>query len=228
MKVFSSWSGGKESALATYRAISQGYRVSHLVNFISEDGRRSRSHGISAQMLSLQARAVGIPLIQVRTSWDDYERSFGEVVMKLKEEGVNGGVFGDIDLEEHREWIERTCGKLELKAVVPLWGLAPQSLLEEFLAVGFKAKVVATRLDKALLGRELDDGLIKEIQRLGCHLCGESGEYHTFVTGGPIFRWSLDVVPGKKEERDGVWFLDILPRPGGDRRPRAVAKEEAR
>lgn len=225
MKVFSSWSGGKESALATHRAISQGYQVSHLVNFVSEDGKRSRSHGISARMLDLQARAVGIPLVQVRTSWDDYERSFGKVVMELKEEGVEGGVFGDMGLEEHREWIEKTCGKLDLKAVLPLWGLAPRSLLEEFLALGFRAKIVATRLDEALLGRELDDGFIKEIQRFGCHLCGESGEYHTFVTGGPIFRWPLDVVPGKREKRDGVWFLDIVPRPGGDMRSAAAVKE---
>ena len=120
MKVFSSWSGGKESALATYKATSQGHQVLYLVNFISEDGERSRSHGIKAEVLDLQAKAIGIPIVQVKTSWEDYEKNFKKVVEKLKEKGIQGGVFGDMDLEEHREWLERVCGELEIKPILPL------------------------------------------------------------------------------------------------------------
>lgn len=210
MKVFASWSGGKESALATYKAISQGYQVSYLVNFISEDGERSRSHGISAGVLDLQAKAIGIPIIQMKTSWGDYEENFKKVVMELKEKGIGGGVFGDVDLEEHREWIERVCGELGIKPILPLWGLESGKLLGEFLVLGFKAKVVATRLDESLLGGELDETFINEIQRFNCHPCGESGEYHTFVTDGPIFKRQLKVTLGKKERRGDVWFLEIF------------------
>ncbi len=219
MKVFASWSGGKESALATYKAISQGYQVSYLVSFVSEDGKRSRSHGISSPMLNLQAKATGIPMIQAKTSWDNYERNFKQVVAELKDRGVEGGVFGDIDLAEHREWIEKTCAELEIKPILPLWGTEPEKLLAEFWDSGFKAIVVATRLDKSLLGKNLDIAFLSEIHKFGCHPCGESGEYHTFVSDGPIFRQPLRITHGKKEQRDHVWFMEISDEAKGDEYP---------
>jgi uncharacterized protein (TIGR00290 family) len=209
MKVFASWSGGKESALATYKAISQANQVSYLVNFVSEDGTRSRSHGIKASVLALQAQAISIPLIQVRTSWENYEENFKKVVRELKVKGVQGGVFGDVDLEEHREWIERVCGELEIEPLLPLWRIRPDELLAEVLENGFKAIVIATRLDENLLGKSLGKAFLVEIGKFGCHPCGESGEYHTFVFDGPIFKTPLEVIPGKKEKRDSVWFLEI-------------------
>ena len=209
MKVFSSWSGGKECALATYKAISQGHEVLYLLNFISEDGERSRSHGIKAGVLALQAEAIGIPLIQVKTSWENYEENFKKVVRELKDKGIEGGIFGDIDLEEHREWVERVCGEVGIKAFLPLWGIKPEELIAEFLKLKFKAIVIATRLEEGLLGKVLDKALVRRISRLGSHPCGESGEYHTFVTAGPIFRRALKITKGERERRDNVWFWEI-------------------
>jgi uncharacterized protein (TIGR00290 family) len=214
MKVFVSWSGGKESALATYKAISQGYQVSYLVNFVSEDGKRSRSHGINAEVLALQAEATGIPLVQVKTSWEDYEENFKRVVTELKEKGVEGGVFGDMDLEEHREWIERVCSELEIQPILPLWKMEPETLLAEFWDSGFKAIVVATRLEDSLLGRNLDEPLVEEVKRLGSHPCGESGEYHTLVTNGPVFQRPFEVTTGRRYKRDNFWFLEVSGEPG--------------
>lgn len=209
MRVFASWSGGKECALATYKAISQGHKVLYLVNFISEDGERSRSHGIKAGVLALQAEAIGIPLIQVKTSWENYEENFKKVVRELKDKGVEGGVFGDIDLQEHRDWVERVCGEVGIKAFLPLWQVRPEELIDEFLRLEFKAMVVATRLEESLLGKVLDKALVRQIVRLGSHPCGESGEYHTFVTAGPIFRRALNVNKDEREKRDNMWFLEI-------------------
>ena len=209
MKVFSSWSGGKESALATYKAILQGHEVLYLVNFVSEDGKRSRSHGIKADVLALQAEAIGIPLIQVKTSWEDYEENFKKVVTELKEKGIEGGVFGDMELEEHREWIERVCSEVGIEAFLPLWGVEAKKLIDEFLRLKFKATVIATRLEENLLGKVLDEALLSQIIKLGSHLCGENGEYHTFVTAGPLFKKPLEVTPGKRGKRDDVWFLEI-------------------
>jgi len=209
MKAFASWSGGKESALATYKAILQGYQVSYLVNFISEDGKRSRSHGIKANILDLQAEAIGIPLIQVKTSWENYEENFKLVVRKLKGKGVEGGVFGDMDLEEHREWVERVCAELQIEPILPLWGINPGELLTNFWSLGFRAIVVATKLEESLLGRNLDKVFLNEIQKFNCHPCGESGEYHTFVTDGPVFRKPIEVIQGKRYKRDNVWFMEI-------------------
>ena len=209
MNVFSSWSGGKECALATYRAISQGHEVLYLLNFVSEDGERSRSHGTKASVLALQAQAVGIPLLQVKTSWEDYEQNFKKAVAELKDKGIEGGVFGDIDLEEHREWVERVCGEVGIKAFLPLWGAKPEKLIEEFLELKFKAMVVATRLDEDFLGRVLDEPMVKQMCRLGSHPCGESGEYHTFVTEGPIFKKRLKVTRGESKKIEDMWFQDI-------------------
>jgi len=209
VKVFSSWSGGKECALATYKAISQGHEVLYLLNFISEDGERSRSHGIKAGVLALQAEAIGIPLIQVKTSWENYEENFKKVVKELKDKGIEGGVFGDMDLEEHREWVERVCGEVGIKAFLPLWQVRPKELIDEFLRLEFKAMVVATRLEESLLGKVLDKALVRRITKLGAHPCGESGEYHTFVTAGPIFRRALKVTKGERERRDNMWFWEI-------------------
>jgi diphthine-ammonia ligase len=209
VNVFSSWSGGKECALATYRAISQGHEVLYLLNFISDDGERSRSHGTKASVLALQAQAVGIPLLQVKTSWEDYEQNFKKAVAELKDKGVEGGVFGDIDLEEHREWVERVCGEVRVKAFLPLWGAKPEKLIEEFLELKFKAMVVATRLDENFLGRILDQPMVRQMCGLGSHPCGESGEYHTFVTEGPIFKKRLKVTRGESKKIEDMWFQDI-------------------
>ena len=209
MKVFSSWSGGKECALATYKAISQGHEVLYLLNFISEDGERSRSHGTKASVLALQAEAIGIPLIQVQTSWEDYEENFKKAVRELQDKGIEGGVFGDMDLEEHREWVERVCSEMGIKAILPLWGIKAEDLIEEFLKLKFKAIVIATRLEENFLGKLLDKALVKQISKLGSHPCGENGEYHTFVTDGPIFRKALKVTRGERKRRDNVWFWEI-------------------
>jgi len=209
VKVFSSWSGGKECALATYKAISQGHEVLYLLNFVSEDGERSRSHGIKAGVLALQAEAIGIPIIQVKTSWENYEHNFKKVVRELRNKDIEGGVFGDMDLEEHREWVERVCHEIGIKAFLPLWGMKAEKLIEEFLKLKFKAIIVATRLEENFLGKLLDKALVRQISEIGSHPCGENGEYHTFVTDGPIFRQALKVTRGERKKRDNVWFWDI-------------------
>jgi diphthine-ammonia ligase len=214
MKIFASWSGGKDCAMATHKALSQGHQVLYLVNFLSEDGKRSRSHGIKAEVLDLQAKATGIPMMQVKTSWENYEENFKKAVRELKEKGIEGGVFGDMDIEEHRTWVERVCTELGIKSILPLWKIDPLEFLAEFWENGFEAKVVATRLDKGLLGKNVDKALLPELQKFNSHPCGESGEYHTFVTGGPIFNRSLKVASGKQYKRDNVWFTEISVEPG--------------
>ncbi len=115
MNLFVSWSGGKDSALAAYRARRQGHRLAYLLNCAAEDGRRVRAHGFPAQVVALQARAMDIPLVQVYTSWAEYELHFKDALRTLKASGIEGGVFGDMDLEEHREWVERVCGEVGLR-----------------------------------------------------------------------------------------------------------------
>jgi diphthine-ammonia ligase len=216
MNLFVSWSGGKDSALAAYRARQQGHRLVYLLNTVAEDGSRVRSHGFPSEVVALQARAMGLPLIQVHTSWEEYEANFKDAMWTLRAAGVEGGVFGDMDLEEHRAWVERVCTEVGLVPLLPLWKADPWALLEEFWEAGFRAVVVATRLDPAFLGRPLDRELVTEMAALGAHPCGENGEYHTLVTDGPLFRCPLRAEspsdPPAVQEHDGVWFLNLRVR----------------
>ncbi|MCS7281938.1 MAG: diphthine--ammonia ligase [Anaerolineae bacterium] len=216
MKLFVSWSGGKDSALAAYRAWQQGHHLAYLLNCAAEDGSRVRAHGFPAEVVALQARAMGIPLVQVYTSWEDYEANFKDALRTLKASGVEGGVFGDMDIEEHREWVERVCAEVGMRPLLPLWKAEPWALLEEFWKAGFRALVVATRLGPAFLGRFLDRELVAEMEALGAHPCGERGEYHTLVTDGPLFRRPLQVkCPAGAPhiyEHEGHWFLNLTVR----------------
>ena len=102
-QVFASWSGGKDICLACYLATINGLKVRYLANTVTEDGKRSCSHGLSAELLQVQSQAMGIPLVQRRTTRDNYEAEFKSMLCALKQEGIRGGVFGDIDFNEHRQ-----------------------------------------------------------------------------------------------------------------------------
>ncbi len=210
-KVFASWSGGKESCLACYKALSNGFDVSYLLNFVSEDGTRSRAHGISSDLIALQAKAIGIPIIQVKSSWGGYEAKFKEAVGELKKKGVKGGVFGDMDLQEHKEWVDRVCTEVEVASIEPLWGNDPREILKEFVNTGFKAIVIKVKADlfgKEWVGRELNEKFINELPE-EIHPCGEHGEYHTFVVDGPLFQRRVEIIKSDKKLKDGSWLLDI-------------------
>jgi len=216
-QVFTSWSGGKDSCFACYRAVASGLRVGYLANMITEDARRSWTHGQSAELLQVQAQAVGIPLVQRRTTMADYEAEFKNMVLALKREGVVGGVFGDIDLEEHRQWIERVCHEVDITPHLPLWGQSQSKIMRDFIDLGFEAVVVAAKADlfgEEWLGRKVDLDFIKHLGELretkGITLCGEAGEYHTFVTDGPLFSQRIEILEANKVLREGHRFLEIV------------------
>ena len=216
-KVFASWSGGKDCCLALNRALSKGLDVSYLANMVSEDGQRSRSHGINASVLAMQSQAIGIPIVQQPTRDDEYEANFKAMLRRFKEEGVTGGVFGDIDFNEHRQWIERVCRDADFTPYLPLWLEDQNKLLGEFIDAGFKALVIATNaevLGEEWLGRRLDRDFLAQLDELSqssnLTVCGEVGEYHTLVVDGPVFIKRLEILKSEKVFREGHWFLDIL------------------
>ncbi|TET10265.1 diphthine--ammonia ligase [Candidatus Aerophobetes bacterium] len=214
MQVVASWSGGKDSCLAYYRTVKNGFKVSHLLNFVTENGTKSRSHGIDSKLIQRQAEAIGIPVVQVKTSWQTYEQKFKKAIDKLKQKGIKGIVFGDIDVQEHKEWTDRVSSELNVRAIQPLWRYKQRDLLNEFINEGFQAIVVSLRsdlLDKEWLGRKVDKNFLKDLDELdsGINPCGEKGEYHTFVTDGPIFKKKIEILKGKEILRERHWFLEI-------------------
>ena len=135
-QVVISWSGGKESCFACYKAISKGFKVSHLLNFISPNGR-CRSHGLSSKLIVAQSEAIGIPIVQRKVTWKTYEKEFKSVIHELKQSGVEGAVFGDLsNIAGHEGWIDSVCSELDIKPIKPLWNSDPEQLLTDFVAEG--------------------------------------------------------------------------------------------
>jgi len=165
--------------------------------------------------LRAQAEAIGSPIVQRKTTWNTYEEEFKKAALDLKKEGIEAGVFGDIDVQEHRDWVERVCNEVGINALLPLWKGERVELLKEFIQTGFKAIIVATNSDflgKEWLGREINGEFIEGLKAIGdVDLCGERGEYHTFVYDGPIFKKSVEFIIGKKVLKDKHWFLELLP-----------------
>jgi len=212
-EAFASWSGGKDNCLACYRTIMSGVKVRYLLNMVTEGGERSRSHGLAAQWLQMQAKAMGIPLVQRRTTGTNYEAEFKSALLALKQEGITAGVFGDIDFEAHRQWIERICSETGITPRLPLWGEDQNEILRDFIDLGFEAVVVATKaesLGKEWLGRKLNLDFVTDLAKLeNITPCGEAGEYHTLVIDGPLFEKRMEIVAANKVLKEGHWFLEI-------------------
>ena len=212
-----SWSGGKDSCFAYWKAISRGLKVSYLLNFINEDSTRAMSHGLDHKLIALQAQAMGLPIIQQPVTWETYEAGLKAALEELKPKGIVGLVTGDIHLQEHKDWIDRVCGEIGMKAVLPLWQMDTSQLLTDFIEAGFKAVVVSVKAEffgKEWLGRQVDDKLAAELSQLAERLdmdpCGEAGEFHTFIYDGPCFKKSIRISKTVPVARDDRWFLDIL------------------
>lgn len=192
MKVFVSWSGGKDCLLACYRIMKRpDIEVACLLNMLTETGECSLSHCLPADLLRDQANMMGISMLQRKASRKEYEAEFKKAIADLKVQGVEAGVFGDIDLWAHRDWLERVCREMEIQAFFPLWDAKREDLLEEFIAAGFKSRIVVTDaavLGEEWLGCEIDRDFMDKMKALPhVDACGEKGEYHTFVYDGPIF-----------------------------------------
>lgn len=215
MPFFCSWSGGKDSCLALYRAGHAGGKPARLLTMLAEDGIRSRSHGLTLEVLRAQAARLGIPLLARSATWSEYESVFIAALIELKKEGLQAGVFGDIDFSPHREWDEKICARTGMKLCLPLWQCPKLELLDQFLTLGFKAMIVTVKADKLgreFLGKIIDRELVGEFQRKGIDPCGENGEYHTVVVDGPLFSTPLLLEPGAIVERSGCYGLEVRAR----------------
>ena len=217
-KVIVSWSEGKDSCLACYKAMGKGYQIGYLLNLISKEYQRCCFHGIRKELINLQANLIGVPLFQkeVSTDMELYEKEFKEAIIYLKTKGSKGMVFGDIYLTEHKNWVERVCRDLKIKMIEPLWQTSPEKIIEEFICLGFKAVVVSAKAElfgKDFIGREIDQQLLEELKKRNICPCGENGEFHTFITGGPIFKkGEIEITKSRVILKEGFWphwFLDI-------------------
>jgi uncharacterized protein (TIGR00290 family) len=214
-----SWSGGKDSALALYEILKdKNYQVTGLLTTLTEGYDRISMHGVRRILLERQADSLGFPLekiyISQNASNEEYEANMRQVLSKYKADGVTAVVFGDIFLEDLRKYRENKLAALDLKGIFPLWKRNTQELVHALTTLGFKA--ITTCVDTTVLGcqfagREIDAKFISELPP-NVDACGENGEFHSFVSEGPIFNQKIDYTLGEIVLRENRFcFCDLVP-----------------
>ena len=210
MNISCSWSGGKDSCYALMLALRQQHQLKAVVNMMNENGVISRSHGLPKKVLQQQADALQVPLIAQPTSWNDYQMHFIDTLQKLKNEfSVDAMVFGDIDLQEHRDWEEMVCAKAQLQAMLPIWKRDRAELVQQMLDEEIEAMIVScnTQMGERFLGKTISATLVVELENLGVDVCGENGEYHTVVINCPLFKKRIELPGYTTVLHENYWFL---------------------
>ena len=211
------FSGGKDSALALHALRRSGsWRVETLITTVTDAYDRVSMHGVRRTLVRDQAEAIGIPLVEVvvppQSSNKIYERAMGEAFDRLHEDGIRRVAFGDIFLEDLREYRERQLAASGLECLFPIWRQPTAALARSFIRDGFEAVTVCINpavLDASFAGRAFDARFLADLPE-GVDPCGENGEFHTFVWAGPILSRPIAVARGEVVERDGFVFCDLL------------------
>jgi len=217
-KVILCWSGGKDSAISLYE-IQKGkkYEVVSLLTTITEDYDRVSLHGVPRILVEQQASSLGLPIEEVfiskASSNEEYESKMKETLTRFKQNGVSSVVFGDVFLEDVRQYRENNLSKLRMKGLFPVWGRDTAELTRSFIALGFQAITTCVDskvLDKRFLGRMVDKHFLAELPP-NVDPGGENGEFHSFVFNGPIFKERIAYTLGEQVLRDSLYFCDLLP-----------------
>jgi uncharacterized protein (TIGR00290 family) len=218
LKILVSWSSGKDSAwmLHTLNQQHPG-AVAGLLTTVNEVFDRVAMHAVRRSLLEAQAAAIGLPLYPVDIpspcSNAEYDARMGRAVRRFVEDGFTHVAFGDLFLEDVRRYREERLTVTGLTPLFPLWQAQPTSALaREMIASGLRANLTCVdprKLPAAFAGRAFDASLLADLPT-GTDPCGEHGEFHTFVSDGPMFRRPLAVRVGEVVERDGFVFADVV------------------
>ena len=237
LKCIFNWSGGKDSALALYHCLQNpNIEIKYLVTTVNDALNRISMHGVREELLVLQAERIGIPLYEIRLpempGMAEYDNAMRLHMEKFTEEGVSHAIFGDIFLEDLKKYRDERLAEVGMMGIYPLWKRDSHELIDEFLGLGFGTVIACTqsRLEN-FVGKEITNDLIRELPD-NVDVCGENGEFHTFVFKGPIFSSPIDYQTGEKVFKEyaapkntddtcfssdpvkgvsGFWYCDLLP-----------------
>lgn len=237
-KAFMNWSGGKDSAVCLYKALqSKQFNIQCLLTNVNALHNRISMHGVRRSLLEAQAESIGIPLQTIelpqQPTMKEYEEMMTKKLQRLKLSGFSKAIFGDIFLEDLKNYREQKLKQLNIDCIFPLWKMNTTELIKEFIALGFKAIIVCVNekdLDKNFCGRMIDNSFINDLPP-NVDACGENGEFHSFVFDGPVFKQSIKFFKGEivykkyaapniannnnqlKSNVDeyGFYFCDLLP-----------------
>ena len=211
------FSGGKDSALALHAMQRSGaYRVETLITTVTDAYDRVSMHGVRRALVRDQAASIGVALVEVvvppQSSNEIYERAMAAAFDRLHDDGIRRVAFGDIFLEDLREYRERQLAASGLECLFPIWKQPTAVLAQSFIRDGFEAVAVCINpavLDSSFAGRAFDAAFVADLPE-GVDPCGENGEFHTFVWAGPILPRPVPVMRGEVVERGGFVFCDLL------------------
>jgi uncharacterized protein (TIGR00290 family) len=218
-KLIFSWSGGKDSALALYEVYkAEKYEIMTLLTTVTEDYNRISMHGVRRELLEEQAGSMELPLeiilLSVNAGNGEYERKMEDFLVKYKDKGTSHVCFGDIFLEDLKDYREANLQKVQMKGIYPIWKRDSNELAQTFIREGFKAIITCVDsevLDKKFAGRLYDQQFLDELPA-GVDPCGENGEFHSFVFDGPIFKHRINVEKGDVVVRDNrFYYCDLIP-----------------
>lgn len=217
-KAFVSWSSGKDSAFALHEARRLGVaEIVGVLTTINEVYDRVAMHGVRSALLDRQIAALGLPAIKVPLpspcANEVYEARMAEACLRIKAQGVDHMVFGDLFLEDIRLYRERQLATAGMEGLFPLWKRDTRELAQQMIALGIEAHLVCVdprHLGRRFAGRKFDRGLLRDLPE-GVDWCGENGEFHTVVSAGPMFSAPIPVSVGEIVERDGFVFADVIP-----------------
>lgn len=237
---YMNWSGGKDSSLCLYKALqSKKYDIKYLLTSVNKTHNRISMHGVRISLLKSQADSLGIPLKMIelpeQPGMDEYEEEMKKKITEIKNEGIQDTIFGDIFLEDLKIYREKQLALLGITPHFPLWKIQTKKLMDEFLELGFKAIIVCINtkfLDKSFCGRIIDQSFVKDLPK-NVDVCGENGEFHSYVFDGPIFNKPINFTKGdivyreyakpkdnkrehynqvsNEEKNYGFYFCDIKP-----------------
>ena len=217
-KLWLSWSSGKDSAWALHSLRRQDrYEIAGLLTTINETANRVAMHAVREALLEQQAEAAGLPLIKVPIPHpcpnEAYEAAMAAAMDRAKREDVTAVAFGDLFLEDVRQYRIDKLAPTGIDPVFPIWGLETTALAQEMVKSGLRAHITCVdpkQLDPAFAGRTFDADFLDTLPE-GVDPCGENGEFHSFAYQGPMFAAAVAITPGDVVERDGFVFADVLP-----------------
>jgi len=218
-RILLGWSGGKDSAMTLAQLLRDDhYDVAALVTTVTEGFDRISMHGVRRALLVAQAAALGVPLEIVYIPMDathaSYQTSMEAAFKRYQGQGITRVAFGDLFLTDVRRYREEWLARLRMQAVFPIWHQETAKLARAFIDQGFQAIITCvdtTVLASSFAGRRFDHQFLRELPTL-VDPCGENGEFHSFVFGGPIFQRTVDFVIGQVVHRDSRCFCDLIPQ----------------
>jgi len=235
-KCIFNWSGGKDSALALYHCLQNPeLDIRYLVTTINDAADRISMHGVRVELLEKQAESIGIPLYQVRLpempGMKQYDAIMRSTMEHLRAEGITHAIFGDIFLEDLKDYRDARLAEVGVTGIYPLWRRDTTELINEFFELGFETVIACTqkRLER-IAGKEITPELVMSLPE-DVDVCGENGEFHTFAFKGPIFKKEILYKAGEKVFREyaapknaddtcfssapekpaGFWYCDLMP-----------------